>query len=197
MLKTALNTNIIPHPKTQQRHRQRHIIQAYIPPLSNCNDTGEKPSSLHNSKQTKHTHIKRKKNTTLSSNGTTHIKQHRSKGVQPNGTLCAKNHCNMSKAFYTINIHTSQKAATDQHSMHNQEVHSKLHQETQNLHNIKHPHNVNSKLAFHKVASFHQQYSTFSLQSYHHPEHRFTSWPGQMTSPSHLHAQSRVQPRNT
>ena len=30
---------------------------------------------------------------------------------------------------------------------------------------------------FHKVASFHQPYSTFSLQTYHHPEHRFRSWP--------------------
>ena len=34
------------HPKTQQRHRQGHLIQVHIPPLSN---------SLHNSKHTKHT----------------------------------------------------------------------------------------------------------------------------------------------
>ena len=32
-------------------------------------------------------------------------------------------------------------------------------------------HNVNSKLALHKVASFHQHYLTFTLQTYHHPEH--------------------------
>ena len=38
---------------------------------------------------------------------------------------------------------------------------------------------------------------TFTLQTYHHPEHRFSSWPTQMTSPSHLHTQARVQPRNT
>ena len=55
----------------------------------------------------------------------------------------------------------------------------------------------NSKLAFHKVASFHQHYSTFTLQTYHHQEHRFRSWPTQMTSPSHLNTQARVQPRNT
>ena len=42
-----------------------------------------------------------------------------------------------------------------------------------------------SKVAFHKVASFHQHYSTYTLQTYHHPEHRFRSWPTQMTSPSH------------
>ena len=101
MFKTALNTNIIPHtwklanivpyPKTQQRHRQGHIIQAHIPPLSNCKDTGEEPSSLHNSKHTKHTHATRVQNTTFYSDGTTHIKQHRSKRVQPNGSPCANN----------------------------------------------------------------------------------------------------------
>ena len=62
---------------------------------------------------------------------------------------------------------------------------------------ITHPHNINSKLAFHKVASFLQHYTTFTLQTYPHPEHRFWSWPTQMTSPSHLHTQARVQQRNT
>ena len=42
-----------PHSKTQQRHRQGHLIQVHIPHLSNCKDTGEEPSSLHNSKHTK------------------------------------------------------------------------------------------------------------------------------------------------
>ena len=60
---------------------------------------------------------------------------------------------------------------------------------------ITYPNNVNSKLAFHKVASFHQHYSTYTLQTYQHQEHKFRSWPTQMPSPSHLHA--RVQPRNT
>ena len=39
-----------------------------------------------------------------------------------------------------------------------------------------HPY-VNLKLAFHKVASSHPHYLTFTLQTYHHPEHRFRSWP--------------------
>ena len=91
MLKTALNTNIIPHiwklanivpiPKPKQRHRQGRLIYAHIHTLSNCKDT----SSLHNSKHTKHTHATRVPYTTHS-NGTTHSKQHRSKGVQPNGS---------------------------------------------------------------------------------------------------------------
>ena len=46
-------------------------------------------------------------------------------------------------------------------------------------------------------ASFHKHYSTFTMQTHHHPEHRFRSWPTQMTLPSHLHTQARVQQRNT
>ena len=45
------------------------------------------------------------------------------------------------------------------------------------------------KLAFHKAASFHPHYLTFTYQACHHPVHRFRSWPTQMTSPSHTHAQ--------
>ena len=84
MFKTALNKNIIPHtwklanivpiPKPNPRHRQGHLIQAHIPPLSNCKDTGEEPSSLHNSKHTKHAHATRVQNTTFYSDGTTHTK---------------------------------------------------------------------------------------------------------------------------
>ena len=37
----------------------------------------------------------------------------------------------------------------------------------------------------------------FMLQTYHHPEHRYRSWPKQMTSPSHLCTQERLQSRNT
>ena len=60
-----------PYPKTQQRPKQGHLIHAHMPPLSNCKDTGEEPSSLHNSK---HTHATRVQNTTLYSDGTTHTK---------------------------------------------------------------------------------------------------------------------------
>ena len=56
---------------------------------------------------------------------------------------------------------------------------------------ITHPNNVNLKLVFHKVASSHPHYLTFTPQTYHHPVHRFRSWPAQTTS------QVRVQPRNT
>ena len=37
---------------------------------------------------------------------------------------------------------------------------------------ITHPNNVNLKLAFHKVASFHPHYLTFTPQTYHHPVRR-------------------------
>ena len=45
-----------------------------------------------------------------------------------------------------------------------------------------------------KHAFSHQNYLTFTPQTYHHRVHRFRSWPTQMTSPSHPH--TRVQPRN-
>ena len=46
------------------------------------------------------------------------------------------------------------------------------------------------------MASFHQHYSTYTLQTYHHQDHQFRSWPTQMTSPSHLHTHAQVQQRN-
>ena len=54
-----------PHPKTQEGHKLGHLIQAHIPPLSNCKDTGEEPFSLHDSKLTKHTHATRVQYTKL------------------------------------------------------------------------------------------------------------------------------------
>ena len=128
MLKTALNTNIIthltfgsPHPKTHQRHRQGHLIQAHIPPLSNCKYIGEEPSSLHNSKHIKHTHASRVQNTTLYSNGTTRIKR-TPYLVQPNSSPCANNHCSTryEQSFrHNKHTHTYQKAAKDQDSRYN------------------------------------------------------------------------------
>ena len=97
-----------PYPKTQQRHRQGHLTQAHIPPLSNCKDTGEEPSSLHNSKHTTHTHETRVQNTTLYSDGTTHTNNIVAKGFNqmapPAPTITVA--LDMSNAFDTINIHT-------------------------------------------------------------------------------------------
>ena len=102
MLKTALNTTIIPHiwklvnivpiPKPNKDINKGTSYRP-IPLLSVIADTGEEPSSLHNHKHTNHTFATRVQNTTLYSDGTAHSKQHRSKGVQPNGSPCANNHC--------------------------------------------------------------------------------------------------------
>ena len=106
----------------------------------------------------------------------------------------------MSKAFDTINIHTLIRKMLQTNipgtiikfmANYIKEHKAYTHAETT------HSHNVNLKLAFHKVASFHPHYSTFAPQTYHHPVHRFRSWPMQMTSQSHPHTQVRVQPRNT
>ena len=100
-------------------------MQAHIPPLSNCKDTGEELSSVHNNKHNKHTHATRVQNTTsytVYSDATTHIKQHHSKGVQPNGSPCANNYCDTryEQSFrHNKHTHTNQKTATDQDSRHN------------------------------------------------------------------------------
>ena len=100
----------------------------------------------------------------------------------------------MSNAFDTINIHTLIRKLIKSFS--SSQTTSRDAKPTQHI-EITHPNNVNLKLAFHKVASFHPHYLTFTPQTYHHPVHRFRSWPMQTTSQSHPHTQVRVQPRNT
>ena len=98
-----------PYPKTQQRHRQGHLIQAHIPPLSNCKDTGEEPSSLHNSKHTKHAHANTGTKTQHSTVTALHTLNNTvAKGfnqmAHPARTITVA--LDMSKAFDTISIHT-------------------------------------------------------------------------------------------
>ena len=106
----------------------------------------------------------------------------------------------MSKAFDTINIHTliRKLIQTNIPGIIIKFIanYIKGRNATQHI-EITLPHNVNSKLAFHRVASFYQHYSTYTLQIYHHQVHQFRSWHKQTTSTSHLHTQARVQPRNT
>ena len=193
--------HIVPIPKPN-KDTNKGTSYRPISLLSVIADTGEEPSSLHNSKHTKHAHATRVQNTTFYSDGTTHTK-HRSKRVQPNGSPCANNHCSTryEQSFrHNKHTHTNQKAATDKtfqaQSLSSSQTTSRDAKPTQHI-EITHPNNVNLKLAFHKVASFHPHYSTFTPQTYHHPVHRFRSWPMQMTSQSHPHTQVRVQPRNT
>ena len=40
-------------------------------------------------------------------------------------------------------------------------------------------------------------FNIYTSDTYHHPVHRFRSWPTYMTSLLHAHTQTRVQPRNT
>ena len=74
MFKTAHNKNIIPHtwklaniapiPKPNKDTDKGTSYRPLIPPPSNCKDTGEEPSSLHNSKHNKRTNATRVQNTT-------------------------------------------------------------------------------------------------------------------------------------
>ena len=133
--------------------------------------------------------------TTQHSDGTTHSKQHRTKGVQPNGSPCAKNHCSTryEQSFrhnkYTHLSDSYYRPTFQTQSLSSSQTTSRDAKPTQHIETT-HLHNVNSKRAFHKVASFHQHYSTYTLQTYHHQEQKFRSWPTQMTSPSHLHTQA-------
>ena len=105
----------------------------------------------------------------------------------------------MSKACDTINIHTLIRKLLQTNiqaqSLSSSQTTSRDAKPTQHIEST-HPNNVNLKLAFHKVASFHPHYLTFTPQTYHHPVHRFRSWPMQTTSQSYPHTQVRVQPRN-
>ena len=106
----------------------------------------------------------------------------------------------MSKAFDTINIQTLIRKLLQTNIpgtiISSSQTTSRDAKPTQHI-EITYPNNVNLKLAFHKVASFHPHYLTFTPQTYHHTVHRFRSWPTQTTSQSHPHTQVRVQSRNT
>ena len=131
MFETALNKNIIPHTwklanivPIPKPNNDRDKVTSYrtISLLSVNTDTGEEPTSLHNSKHTHHTHATQVQNATLYSDGTTHFKQHRSKGVQLNGSLYMNNHYSTGYEHifqHNKHTHTNQKAATDQDSRHN------------------------------------------------------------------------------
>ena len=128
MFKTALDKNIIPHtwklanivpiPKPI-KDTDKGTSYRPISLLSVIADTGEEPSSLHNSKHARRTHAARVQGTTLYSEGTTHTKWRRSRRVQPNGSTCANNHCSTryEQSFrHGEHAHTNQNAATDKHS---------------------------------------------------------------------------------
>ena len=116
MFKTALNKNIIAHtwklanvvpiPKPK---KDTDKGTSYRPiSLLSVKDTGEEPSSLHNSKHTKHTHATRVQNTTLYSDGLHTQNNTVVKGFNqvapPARTITVE--LDMSKAFDTVNKHT-------------------------------------------------------------------------------------------
>ena len=115
MLTTAPNiiphtwklANIVPIPKCN-KDTDKGTSYRPISLLSVIADTGEEPSSLHNSKHTKHTHATWVQNTTLYRDGTTHTNNTVAKGFSqmalPARTITVA--LDMSKAFNTISIHT-------------------------------------------------------------------------------------------
>ena len=101
----------------------------------------------------------------------------------------------VSKTFVTINIHTLIRKLLQTNISGTIIKLIASYIKGRKAYRTTHPYNVNLKLAFPKVASSHLHYLTFTLQTYHDPEHRFRSWPTQTTPPSHLHTQARVKQR--
>ena len=91
----------------------------------------------------------------------------------------------MRKAFDTINIHTLIRKLLQANilgqSLSSSLTTSRDAKPTQPI-EITHPNNVNLKLAFHKVASFHPHYLTFTPQTYHHPVVSLINTPVQVTA---------------
>ena len=182
MFKTALNKNIIPH--TYLSVIAKTLEKSLLPYI-----TANIPNTpMQHGYKTLHSTV-----TALHTLNNTVAKGF-NQMAPPAGTITVA--LDMSKAFDTINIHTLScyRQTFQAQSLSSSQTTSRDAKPTQHI-EITHPNNVNLKLAFHKVASFHLHYSTFTPQTYHHPVHRFRSWPMQMTS--HPHTQVRVQPRNT
>ena len=98
----------------------------------------------------------------------------------------------ISKAFDTINIHTLIRKLLQTNVPGTIIKFIASYIKGRKAYTTTHPDNVNLKLAFHKAASFHPHYLTFTPQTYRYPVHRFRSWPTQMTAPS----QARVPGQN-
>ena len=213
MLKTALHTNIIPNiwklanifpiPKPNKDiDKDTSYRPIYL--LSLIENTLEKSLLPYITANIRNLpHATRVQNTIVNSDGTTHSKQHRSKGgstswLPPSRTITVA--LDMSKGFETIHTYTHlsescYRPTFQAQSLSSSQTTSRDAKHTQHI-EITHPHNVNSILAFPTLFTFHQHYSTYTWQTYHHQEHQFRSWPTQKTSPSHLNTQVRVQQGN-
>ena len=87
-----------PYPKTQQRHRQGQLIQAHIPPLSNCITAYIPNTHMQHGYKTQHSTV-----TALHTLNNTVAKGF-NQMAPPARTITVA--LDMSKAFDTINIHT-------------------------------------------------------------------------------------------
>ena len=130
MLKTALNTNIIPHiwklanivpiPKPN-KDIDKGTSYRPISLLSVIAKTLEKSLLPYITANISNEPTQHGYKTQHYSDGTIPSKQHRSIGVQPNGSPCANNLCSTryEQSFrHNEHTHTYQKAATDQQSQH-------------------------------------------------------------------------------
>ena len=202
MFKTALTKNIIPHtcklanivplPKTQQRHKQGYLIQADIHPLSNCKGTGEEPfpyitanipnTPMQHGYKTQHSTV-----TTLNNTVAKWFNQM----APPARTITVA--LDMRKAFDIINIHAliikllqTNIPGTIIKFITNYIKGRKAYTTYRN-----HTSRRQFKIGVPQGGVLSP--TPFTPQIHHHPVHQLREWP--TTSPSH--PQARVQPINT
>ena len=109
------------------------------------------------------------------------------------------NHCSTRyEQSFRHNNHTdtNQNAVTDQDFWYNHELITNCIKGCKAYTTYRKHTSIQLKLAFLKVVSFHSHYLTYTLQTYHHPKHRFMSCLMQMKLPSHIHTQERVQQKH-
>ena len=212
MLKTALNTNIIPHiwklsnivpipkPNKDIDKGSSYMPISLLPVIAKTLEESLHPYITANISNTPTQHGYKTQHSTVTALHTVNNTVAKGFNQMASSERKITVALDMSKAFDTLTYtHLSEscyRPTFHAQSLSSSQTTSRDAKPTQHI-KITHPHNVNSKLAYHKVASHHQHYSTYTLQTYHHQEHQFRSWPTQMTSPSHLHTQERVQPKNT
>ena len=192
MLKTALNTNIIPHiwklanivpipkPNKDIGKCTSYMTISHLSVIAKTPENSLFPYITANIPNTPTQHGYKTQHSTVTALHT--VNNSVAKGFNQIAYTHLSESC-YRPTFQAQSLSSSQTTSRD--AKHTQHI------------KITYPHNNNSNLAFHKVASFHQHYSSYTLQIYHHHGHQFRSWPTQMTSPSHLHTQARVQQRNT
>ena len=177
-------------------------MQAHIPPLSNCKNTGEEPfpyitahipnTPMQHGYKTQHSTL-----TALHTLNNTVAKGF-NQMAPPTRTIIVA--LDMNNAFDTINTHTLIRKLLQTNNpgtiikfianyIKGRKAYTTYRNHTSKQHQF--------KTGVPQVGVLSPTlFNIYTSDLYHHPMHRFRSWSMQTTSQSHPHTQVRVQPRN-